>query len=186
MDALGFEYPDHDRLDEEAVGVKKKRVVSILKRQAQRSVEKDKKKRLTKRSKLTPEPSTSKKRKIIASSREEERSSPPKHSTENPSTTSIGVTEILEVTLAFHDAKSSRIRASDGQTGRPAQPGEARPILGLARQARLENRAGPSKPAGSISCPRPARSGPKRVGLARLAQKAGRKWAKRACKHVLV
>jgi hypothetical protein len=81
MDALGFEYPDHDRLDEEAVGVKKKRVVSILKREAQRSVEKDKKKRLTKRPKLTPEPSASKKRKIIASSREEQRSSPPKHST---------------------------------------------------------------------------------------------------------
>jgi hypothetical protein len=34
MDALGFEYPDYDRLDEEAGGVKKKRVVSILKRQA--------------------------------------------------------------------------------------------------------------------------------------------------------
>ena len=30
-------------------------------------------------------------------SHEEERSSPPKHSTENPSTTSIGVIEILEV-----------------------------------------------------------------------------------------
>jgi hypothetical protein len=34
MDALGFEYPDYDRHDEEAGGVKKKRVVSILKRQA--------------------------------------------------------------------------------------------------------------------------------------------------------
>jgi hypothetical protein len=46
MDALGFEYPDYDRLNEEAEGVKKKRVVSILKRQAIRSIEKDKKKRL--------------------------------------------------------------------------------------------------------------------------------------------
>jgi hypothetical protein len=98
MDALGFEYPDYDRLDEEAEGAKKKRVVSILKRQAQRSVEKDKNKRLTKKPKLTPEPSTSKKRKIISSSHdEEERSSPPKHSIETPSATSIGVTEILEV-----------------------------------------------------------------------------------------
>jgi hypothetical protein len=93
MDALSFEYPNHDRLDEEAGGVKKKRVVSILKIQAQRSIEKDKKKRL-KKPKLMPEPSTSKKIKIISSSREEERSSSPKHFAETPSTTSIGVIEI--------------------------------------------------------------------------------------------
>jgi hypothetical protein len=98
MDALGFEYPDYDRLNEETGGVKNKRVVSILKRQAQRSIEKDKNKRLTKRLKLTPESSSSKKRKIMSSSREEgERSSPSKHSAETPTTTSIGMIEILEV-----------------------------------------------------------------------------------------
>jgi hypothetical protein len=32
MDALGFEYPDYERLDEEAVGLKRKRVVCVLKR----------------------------------------------------------------------------------------------------------------------------------------------------------
>jgi hypothetical protein len=32
MDALAFEYPDYERLDEEAGGVKKKRIISILKR----------------------------------------------------------------------------------------------------------------------------------------------------------
>jgi hypothetical protein len=52
--ALGFEYPDYDRLDEEIGRVKKKRVVSILKRQAIRSIEKDKKKRLSKRPKMSP------------------------------------------------------------------------------------------------------------------------------------
>jgi hypothetical protein len=38
-----------------------------------------------------------------------------------------------------------RCAIRDGQTGRPAwlRPGEAWPILGLARQTRLENRAGP-------------------------------------------
>jgi hypothetical protein len=41
MDALNFEYPDYERLDEGAGGAKKKRVVSILKRQAMRSIEKD-------------------------------------------------------------------------------------------------------------------------------------------------
>jgi hypothetical protein len=97
MDALSFEYPDYERLDEGAGGVKMKRVVSIMKRQAQRFVEKDRKKRLTKNPKLTPEPSASKKRKIMSSSHEEERPSPPKHSVETPSAASIDVTEILEV-----------------------------------------------------------------------------------------
>lgn len=40
MDALNFEYPDYDRLDEGA-GAKRKRVVSILNRQAIRSVKDD-------------------------------------------------------------------------------------------------------------------------------------------------
>jgi hypothetical protein len=44
MDALGFEYPDYGRFEEEAGGVKKKRVVSILKRQAMRSIKEDKQK----------------------------------------------------------------------------------------------------------------------------------------------
>jgi hypothetical protein len=66
-------------------------------------------------------------------------------------------------------------------------PGEARPVLGPARQARLENRARPSRHVGSISYPSPARSGPKRAGSARLARKKrAEKRAIRAGKHVLV
>jgi hypothetical protein len=41
MNALNFEYPDYERLDEGAGRAKKKRVVSILKRQAMRFIEKD-------------------------------------------------------------------------------------------------------------------------------------------------
>jgi hypothetical protein len=41
MDALNFEYPDYDRLDEGAVGAKRKRVVSILSRQVARSMKED-------------------------------------------------------------------------------------------------------------------------------------------------
>jgi hypothetical protein len=41
MDALNFEYLDYDRLDEGARGNKRKRVVSILGRQAARSVKED-------------------------------------------------------------------------------------------------------------------------------------------------
>jgi hypothetical protein len=41
MDALNFEYPDYERLDEGVGGPKKKRVVSILKRQAIQSAKED-------------------------------------------------------------------------------------------------------------------------------------------------
>jgi hypothetical protein len=65
--------------------------------------------------------------------------------------------------------------------------GETRPVLGPARQARLKNRAGPAKHTGSISCPSPARNGPKRAGPVRLARKKrAEKRAMRAEKHVLV
>jgi hypothetical protein len=43
MYAFIFEYPDYERLDEESRGAKKNRVVSILKRQDMRSIEKDQK-----------------------------------------------------------------------------------------------------------------------------------------------
>jgi hypothetical protein len=63
MDALKFEYPDYERLDKGTEGVKRKRVVSILSRQAARMVKEDKK--TSKKRKTTPEPkaATAKKRK---------------------------------------------------------------------------------------------------------------------------
>jgi hypothetical protein len=68
-----------------------------------------------------------------------------------------------------------------------ARPSPARAILAPAHQARLENRARPFKPTGSVICPSPARSGPKRAGPTRLVQKKrAEKRAKRAGKHVLV
>jgi hypothetical protein len=80
MDALGFEYPDYERLDDEAGGLKRKRVVSVLIRQPQRSVEASKKKKLTKKLKLASKPSASKKRMVTSSERgDEEGPSPPKH-----------------------------------------------------------------------------------------------------------
>jgi hypothetical protein len=101
MDALSFEYPDYERLDEEAGGLKRKRVVSVLTRQAQWSIEAGKKKWLTKKPKLTLEPSSPKKRKVISSDRgEEEGPSPPKHLEKTRSVASNGVTEILEVMTA--------------------------------------------------------------------------------------
>jgi hypothetical protein len=63
MDALKFEYPDYERLDKGAEGVKRKRIVSILSRQAARMVKEDEK--ASKKRKSTPEPkaAASKKRK---------------------------------------------------------------------------------------------------------------------------
>jgi hypothetical protein len=53
MDALDFEYPDYERLDKGAKGLKRKRVVSILNRQATRLVKEDEK--IAKKTESTPE-----------------------------------------------------------------------------------------------------------------------------------
>jgi hypothetical protein len=68
MDALGFEYPDYEKHDEEAGGGKKKRVVSILKRQAIRSIEEAKHKAISKKQITSAEPKLSapKKQKSLA------------------------------------------------------------------------------------------------------------------------
>jgi hypothetical protein len=64
MDVLNFEYPDYERLDKGAEGVKRKRIVSILNRQAARLVKEDE--NILKKSKSAPEPKAaiSKKQKL--------------------------------------------------------------------------------------------------------------------------
>jgi hypothetical protein len=54
MDALNFEYPDYERLDKGAEGVKRKRIVSILSKQAARLVKEDE--NILKKAKSDPEP----------------------------------------------------------------------------------------------------------------------------------
>jgi hypothetical protein len=63
MDALNFEYPNYERLDKGAEGQKRKRIVSVMSRQAARMVKEDEK--ALKKRKSSPEPkvATSKKRK---------------------------------------------------------------------------------------------------------------------------
>jgi hypothetical protein len=62
MDALNFEYPDYERLSKGAEGTKRKRVISVLSRQAARMVKEDEE--ALKKRKSSPEPkvATSKKR----------------------------------------------------------------------------------------------------------------------------
>jgi hypothetical protein len=66
MDALNFEYPDYERLDRGAKGQKRKRVASVLNKEAAKLVKDDEEK--LKKRKLRPEPKTdaSKKRKAAA------------------------------------------------------------------------------------------------------------------------
>jgi hypothetical protein len=54
MDALKFEYPDYERLNKGADGAKRKRIVSVLSRQATRMVKADEK--TLKKRKYSPEP----------------------------------------------------------------------------------------------------------------------------------
>jgi hypothetical protein len=66
MDALNFEYPDYERLNKGAEGQKRKRIVSVLSRQAARMVKEDEE--ILKRRKSSPEPKVAapKKRKDAA------------------------------------------------------------------------------------------------------------------------
>jgi hypothetical protein len=66
MDALKFEYPDYERLSNGAEGPKRKRVVSVMKRQAARMIEEDEKALKKKKSSLEPKMAEPKKRKASA------------------------------------------------------------------------------------------------------------------------
>lgn len=111
-----------------------------------RSIEEDKKKKKipkrpkvsggTKISKLKPKPSKLKKQKTVGSSRaKEEESALPKHITKTPSTSSIGITEILEVitepfpfamlsplgselTSLLHPKEKSARKVNEAETGK--------------------------------------------------------------------
>jgi hypothetical protein len=63
MDALNFEYPDYERLSKGAEGTKRKRVVSVLSRQAARMVREDEKTLKKRKSSPEPKATTSKRRK---------------------------------------------------------------------------------------------------------------------------
>jgi hypothetical protein len=93
MDALKFEYPDYEQLSKGAEGAKRKRIVSVLNRQAVRMVKEDEK--ILKKRKSTPEPKVAalKKRKAatpepkVTEVEEETPSTPP----------AVEVAEILKV-----------------------------------------------------------------------------------------
>jgi hypothetical protein len=93
MDALNFEYPDYERLSKGAEGTKRKRVVSVLSRQAARMLNADEKS--LKKRKSSPEP------KVVTSKKRRAATPEPKVAEieeETPSTPSTAeVEEILKV-----------------------------------------------------------------------------------------
>jgi hypothetical protein len=97
MDALKFEYPDYEKLDGGAEGVKRKRIVSILSRQAARMVKKDEK--ASKKRKSTPEP------KAAASKKRKAESPEPKitEATDEtpPTPPAVEIAEILKVMTEY-------------------------------------------------------------------------------------
>jgi hypothetical protein len=94
MDALDFDYPDYEKLDKGAEGVKRKRVFSILSRQAARMVKEDEKNLKKRKSTHEPKATVSKKRKAETLE--------PKITEETPSTPpTTEIAEILEVMTEF-------------------------------------------------------------------------------------
>jgi hypothetical protein len=96
MDALNFEYPDYERLDEGAEGGKRKRIVSILGRQATRSVKEHQK--TSKKHKTLSEPNSApKKRKLVRiSSADTKVQDVPEKTMSPPSPSATEVLEILK------------------------------------------------------------------------------------------
>jgi hypothetical protein len=93
MDALNFDYPDYEKLDEGAEGIKRKRIVNILSRQAARLIKEDEKALKKLRTAQEKKMAISKKRKLSIVP-----SSEPKAGKEAPSTPSaVEVAEILKV-----------------------------------------------------------------------------------------
>jgi hypothetical protein len=94
MDTLNFEYPDYEKHDKGGEGVKRKRVVSILNRQAARLIKEDE--IFLKKAKTTPKPkATPKKRRLDITSSDEPKVG---KADEAPSTPSAAeVAEILKV-----------------------------------------------------------------------------------------
>jgi hypothetical protein len=98
MDALNFEYPDYERLDEGAGGAKRKRIVSILNRQAIRSVKEDQKASKKQKTVWEPKELAPKKQKLVKISSEETKVQDVLKQITSPSSSSVAeISKILKV-----------------------------------------------------------------------------------------
>jgi hypothetical protein len=103
MDVLNFEYPDYEKLDKGAEGVKRKRFVSILSRQAARLIKEEEK--ILKKAKIAIEPKVtiSKKRKLDTTPSAEPKVDETEEAPSTPSTAEVA--EILKVMIDFPPIK---------------------------------------------------------------------------------
>jgi hypothetical protein len=99
MDALNFEYPDYESLDEGVEGVKRKRVVSILSRQVIQSVKEDQKTLKKIKTMLEPKVWAPKKRKLAEKSCEKAKMQDVPKQIASPSSSAVEVSEILKVMI---------------------------------------------------------------------------------------
>jgi hypothetical protein len=107
MDALKFEYPNYERLDKGAKGVKRKRIVIILSMQAARMVKEDEK--ASKKRKSTPEP------KAAASKKRKAESPEPKIPEATEETPSMPpATEIAEILKVMTESLPIKLLSSLG------------------------------------------------------------------------
>jgi hypothetical protein len=93
MDALNFEYPDYERLNKGAEGQKRKRLVSVVGRQAARMVKEDEE--ILKKRKLSPEPKVVAPKKRKATAPKQKATDKEEDAPSTPST--ADVEEILKV-----------------------------------------------------------------------------------------
>jgi hypothetical protein len=97
MDALNFEYPDYERLNKGAEGQKRKRIVSVLSRQAARMVKEDEE--VLKKRKFSPKPKVAASKKRKAAAPEPKAAEIEEEIPSTPSTTEVE--EILKVMAEF-------------------------------------------------------------------------------------
>jgi formate dehydrogenase assembly factor FdhD len=103
MDALHFEYPDCERLNKGAEGQKRKRIVSVVGRQAARMVKEDEEK--LKKRKLSPEPMTGAPKKTKAAALKQKATDIEEETPASPS--AADVAEILKVMTESQPIKLS-------------------------------------------------------------------------------
>jgi hypothetical protein len=134
MDALNFEYPDYERLNKGAEGQKRKRIVSVVGRQAARMVKEDEE--ILKKRKLSPEPKAIAPKKRKATALKQKAIDKEEETASTPST--ADVEEILKVmteslpnklrTLGPHLTKLLQKKKEPSTTKKSAGPKKRRII----------------------------------------------------------
>jgi hypothetical protein len=106
MDALNFEYPDYQRLNKGAEGQKRKRIVSVVGRQAARMVKEDEE--ILKKRKLSPDPKAVAPKKRKATALKQKATDMEEETPSTPSATAVE--EILKVMTESLPIKLSPLR----------------------------------------------------------------------------